>query len=161
MSVHSTFYFSCSQYQRIQHFISSCWKHQINHQFLTILGLTHNHRTPWTGRNLKAHPAPTPAIGRAVPLRLPRAPSNLALSASRDGAPRLLWWGTGTGCPQKWWMPHPRRHSRSGWMGLWALWSSFWCPRSSQGSWIRRPLRVPSNSNGSLIPRENFPWHLT
>ena len=34
-----------------------------------------------------------PAMGRAAPhqLRLPRAPSNLALSASRDGAPQLLW----------------------------------------------------------------------
>ena len=33
------------------------------------------------------------AVGRAAPhqLRLPRAPSNLALSASRDGAPQLLW----------------------------------------------------------------------
>ena len=40
-------------------------------------------------RELKAHTAPTPAMGRAAPhqLRLPRAPSNLALSASRD-------WGT-------------------------------------------------------------------
>jgi len=45
------------------------------------------------GRELKAHPAPTPAVGRAAPnqLRLPRAPSNLALSTSRDGAPQLLW----------------------------------------------------------------------
>ena len=37
-------------------------------------------------------------MGLAVPrqLRLPRAPSNLALSTSRDGAPQLLWaaeWG--------------------------------------------------------------------
>jgi len=32
-------------------------------------------------------------MGRAAPhqLRLPRAPSNMALSASRDGAPQLLW----------------------------------------------------------------------
>jgi len=44
-------------------------------------------------RDLKAHAAPTPAMGRAAPhqLRLPRAPSNLALGASRDGAPQLLW----------------------------------------------------------------------
>ena len=43
----------------------------------------------WFGRDLKAHPAPNPAVGRAAPhqLRLPRAPSNLALSASRDVAP--------------------------------------------------------------------------
>jgi len=32
-------------------------------------------------------------MGRAAPyqLRLPRAASNLALNASRDGAPQLLW----------------------------------------------------------------------
>jgi len=32
-------------------------------------------------------------MGMAVPhqLRLPRAPSNLALSTSWDGAPQLLW----------------------------------------------------------------------
>jgi len=43
--------------------------------------------------NLKAYPAPPRAMGRAAPhqLRLPRAPSNLALSASRDGAQQLLW----------------------------------------------------------------------
>ena len=47
----------------------------------------------WVGRNLTAHPTPNPIVGRAAPhqLRLPRAPSNLALSASRDGAPQLLW----------------------------------------------------------------------
>jgi len=32
-------------------------------------------------------------MGRAAPhhFRLPRAPSNVAFSASRDGAPPLLW----------------------------------------------------------------------
>jgi len=36
----------------------------------------------WAGRDLKAHPAPTPCHGQRFPyqLRLPRAPSNLALS---------------------------------------------------------------------------------
>ena len=24
------------------------------------------------------------------------------------------------GCPERWWVPHPCRHSRSGWMALWA-----------------------------------------
>jgi len=44
------------------------------------------------GWELKAQLAPTPSVGRAVPhqLRLPRAPSKLALSASRDGEPQLL-----------------------------------------------------------------------
>ena len=30
---------------------------------------------------------------------------------------------TGTGCPRRLWMPHPWRHSRPGWMWLWAAWS--------------------------------------
>ena len=38
----------------------------------------------WVGRSLEAHPAPTL-------LGLPGAPSSLALSASRDGAPTDLW----------------------------------------------------------------------
>jgi len=42
---------------------------------------------------------------------------------------------TGTGCPEVWWMPCPWRHSRSGWMGLWANWSSCRCPCSLQESW--------------------------
>jgi len=43
----------------------------------------------WVGRDLKVHPAPTPAMSRAaIPqLRLHRAPSNLTLRASGDGAP--------------------------------------------------------------------------
>jgi len=47
-----------------------------------------HHRMVWVGRDRKAIPAPTPAMSRASPhqFRLPRAPSNLALSASRDGA---------------------------------------------------------------------------
>jgi len=42
------------------------------------------------GRDLKAHPAPTPCHGLAAPhqLRLPRAPS-MVLSTSRDGHPQL------------------------------------------------------------------------
>jgi len=30
-------------------------------------------------------------------------------------------------------MPHPWRHSRSGWMGLWAIWSGWRCSCSWQG----------------------------
>ena len=36
------------------------------------------------------------------------------------------WWGAGTGCPERLWMPHPWRCSRPGWMGPWAAWSSKW-----------------------------------
>jgi len=51
------------------------------------------HKMHLVGTDLPVLPAPTPAVERAAPhqLRLPRAPSNLALSASRDGAPQLLW----------------------------------------------------------------------
>jgi len=49
--------------------------------------------TEWLRWDYKAHSAPTPAMGTAAPhqLRLPRAPSKLALSISRDGAPQVLW----------------------------------------------------------------------
>ena len=59
-------------------------------------------RMVWIGRDLTAHPAPSPAVDRAAPhqLRLSRAPSNLALSTSRDGAPQLLW----AAVPE----PHPK-----------------------------------------------------
>ena len=30
------------------------------------------------------------------------------------------------GCPRRLWMPHPWRHSRPGWMWLWAAWSAGW-----------------------------------
>ena len=33
-----------------------------------------------------------------------------------------------TGCPSRLWMPHPCRHSRPGWMWLWAAWSAGWWP---------------------------------
>jgi len=59
-------------------------------------GVTENHRIiKWlelegTLRIIKFQP---PAAGRAAShqLTLPRAPSNLALSTSRDGAPQLIW----------------------------------------------------------------------
>jgi len=48
----------------------------------------------WFGLEGTSEPTyPNPCHGQGCPhqLRLPRAPSNLALSASRDGAPQLLW----------------------------------------------------------------------
>ena len=56
--------------------------------YLIALVWSHNHRMDWVGRELKAHPVPTPCHGLAAPhqLRLPRAPSNPALGTSRDGA---------------------------------------------------------------------------
>ena len=40
----------------------------------------------WVGRGLKAHPAPTPAMGWLPPsAQAARGPSNLPLSTSRDG----------------------------------------------------------------------------
>ena len=61
------------------------------------------------------------------------------------------WWNPGTGCPEEWSMPHPWKHSRSGWMGLWATWCSWRCPCSWQGDWMRWPLKVPANPNYSTI----------
>ena len=43
------------------------------------------------GTSKPTHPNPCRGQGCPPQLRLPRAPSNLALSASRDGAPQLLW----------------------------------------------------------------------
>ena len=45
------------------------------------------------------------------------------------------WWGTGTGCPEKLWMPPHWQCSRPGWMGLWATWSGGRCPCPWQGGW--------------------------
>ena len=57
--------------------------------------------------------------------------------------------GTGTCCPERWWMHDPWKHSRSGWMRLWApVWDVDVC--SLQRSWTRWPLEVPSNSNYSV-----------
>jgi len=46
-----------------------------------------------------------------------------------SGGSSLLWewWGAGTGCPERLWMPHPWRCSRPGWMGPWTAWSSIKC----------------------------------
>ena len=38
-----------------------------------------------------------------------------------------------TGCPRRLWMPHPCRHSRPGWMWLWAALSSGWQPCTIAG----------------------------
>jgi len=45
------------------------------------------------------------------------------------------WWGTGTGCPERLWLPPPWKCSRPGWMGFWATWSSGRCPCPWQGGW--------------------------
>lgn len=59
----------------------------------------------------------------------------------------LQWglWNTGTGCPEKWWMPHPQKGSRPRWMGLWATWLVEDAPEHCRGVQIRGPLKVPSN----------------
>jgi len=43
----------------------------------------------WVGRDLEDHPVPIPSHRLVVPhqIMLPRAPSNMTLSTSRDGAP--------------------------------------------------------------------------
>ena len=47
-------------------------------------------------------------------------------------------------------MPHPWKHARPGWTGLWASWSRGRCPCSSQGGWTRWSLKVLSNPNYSM-----------
>ena len=46
------------------------------------------------------------------------------------------WWRTGIGCPRRLWMPHPWRHSRPGWMWLWAAWSGGFNPGHSMILWF-------------------------
>ena len=48
-------------------------------------------------------------------------------------------------------MPPSWKHSRSGWMGLWAIWSSRRCPCSVRGGWTRWHLKIPSNPNYSTV----------
>ena len=61
------------------------------------------------------------------------------------------WWGTGPGCPEKLWMPHPLMCSMPGWSALWATWSSGRCPCPWQEGWTRWSLKVPSNPKQSMI----------
>ena len=42
---------------------------------------------------------------------------------------------------QRWQMPQTWKHSRPGWTGLWATWSSWRCPCSLPGDWARWPLK--------------------
>ena len=48
------------------------------------------------------------------------------------------WWHTGTSSPGRLLMPHPWRHSRTGWMWLWAAWSGGW--RWSLWSFSTQPI---------------------
>lgn len=61
------------------------------------------------------------------------------LSTISPSVPR--WWGTGTECPKKLWMPHPLKRSRSGWMETWAAWSYGWELHPQQGIGSGWPLR--------------------
>ena len=52
-----------------------------------------------------------------------------------------ILWGTGTGSPEKLWLPRPWKCSGLGWMGLWATWSSGRCPCPWQGLGTRWSLK--------------------
>lgn len=54
------------------------------------------------------------------------------------------WWDAGTGCPAVLWMPHYWKHSRLGWMGLWAIWYGESSPCPQQGGWTRWSLKITS-----------------
>lgn len=51
-----------------------------------------------------------------------------------------------------WQLPYPHKHSGSGWMGLWAIWSSWKCPCSLQEAWTRWPFKVPSSRSNLWLP---------
>lgn len=48
-------------------------------------------------------------------------------------------------------MPHPWKHSRTGWAGHWSTWCSWRCPWSLQVIWKSWPWKVPSNPDYSEI----------
>jgi len=81
-----------------------------------------------------------------------RSTPSLSQNTVHITLPTWGWWETGTGCPVRLWMPPPWKHSRPGWMGLWATWSSGRCPCLKQGGWNQMILNVPSNPNHSMIP---------
>ena len=66
----------------------------------------------------------------------------------------LWWWGPGTDCPEKLWLPPPWQCSRPGWTGLWATWSGGRCPCPWQGGWIQMIFKVPSNPTHSWFCTE-------
>ena len=62
-------------------------------------------------------------------------------------------WSTGTGCLERSWMAHLWRHSRPGWMGHQAAWSSGrqLCPWQGLGPWSSM---VPSNLSHNMTLRK-------
>ena len=66
-------------------------------------------------------------------------------------SPPWGWWNTGTGCSEKLWMPRLWKHSRTGWTGLWATWSSWWCPCSLQGGLDYLTFKGPFQPNYSMV----------
>ena len=69
------------------------------------------------------------------------------------------WWETGTGCPQKLWVPHHWHFSRPGWTRLSATWSSERHPCPWQTGWTRCSLKVPSDPNHSVTLWFSFRPH--
>ena len=80
---------SCCSYRRLSDHLcptSTWWFCQIS---VSVKTQTQKHRTGWIGRDLKANPAPAPAVSwlPSSQIRLPRTPFSLALSTSRGGTP--------------------------------------------------------------------------
>ena len=87
----------------------------------------------------------------------------MVLSSKREGLDWMsggslsqrVWWGAGTGCPERLWMLCPWRCSRPDWMGSWASWSSTrssgWWPFLWQEGWNFTILGVLSNPSHSVI----------
>ena len=53
--------------------------------------------------------------------------------------------------PRRLWMPHPWRHSRPGWMWLWAAWSGGWRPCSVER--VEGGGLKPDDHGGPFQPR--------
>jgi len=54
------------------------------------------------------------------------------------------------GCPERWWVPCPWRHSDQAGQGFEQPDVAVGVPVPLQGNWTRWPLRVPPNSNDSM-----------
>jgi len=96
---------------------------------------------------------------------MPFVYKNLALFHQHGLDQSLSVWQHWQRLPTARWMPHPWKHSRSGWMGLWSTWSSWRCPCSWQGGGARWSLKVPSCTNYALIlwqsHLQSIPWKPT
>jgi len=73
------------------------------------------------------------------------------LNDGRKSDPSAVFMESRQGAHNRSRMPHPWRHSRPGWMWLWAAWSAGWRPCTQQGGWNWMIAVVLFNPGHSLI----------